>query len=248
MAEMKLGIVVVTFNRLAYTQRTLKSLNDTISVPHILLVCDNGSSDGTADWLRNLADVYTATEDIGVNLNNANFYPGKATNQGWKEIVSLYPNVTHLMRCDNDMEFQPGWDIVVAEYFAKVPELGQLGLDHEAIETPEADAKKVSINGMELNMWPGCIGGPCVIPREVWDKGIRYDESPWSPDGPHQPDRPPMQEDSKFTWDIINRGYYFGHIQQEVARTFATKDEWHEYPEYYKKSMAERGYPEPEFK
>jgi hypothetical protein len=95
---------------------------------------------------------------------------------------------------------------------------------------------------LELNMWPGCIGGPCIIPREVWDKGIRYDESPWKPVGIGAPGMPPMQEDSKFTQAITNRGYYFGHIQQEVARTFANRENWKDYPEYYLKTMEERGY------
>jgi hypothetical protein len=44
------------------------------------------------------------------------------------------------MRLDNDMELKKGWDHTVLEYFRAIPELGQLGYDHEAIEHPSGGA------------------------------------------------------------------------------------------------------------
>jgi len=233
---MKLLIVLITYNRLAYTKRTLRALWDTIEVPHYLIVCDNNSDDGTREYLGNLVKRNRADKVI---LNPDNYYPGKATNIGWTEGLKVYPEATHLMRLDNDMLLLPGWDTTAWDYFKKIPELGQLGLDHEAIEHPKAKLREMEINGKVLNPWPGCVGGPNIIRRSIWDMGVRYLELMWN-DGR----RSPLQEDSQFSRAIQNKGYLTGHMTEDLARTFANETNWNEFPEYYKKTMADRGYEE----
>lgn len=231
---MNLLIVLITYNRLAYTKKTLRALWDTIEVPHYLVVVDNNSDDGTREYLENLVSRFRADKVI---LNPDNYYPGKATNIGWKEGLKEYPEATHLMRLDNDMQLSKGWDMAAQDYFKKIPELGQLGLDHEAIEHPKAALREMNINGKTLNPWPGCVGGPNIIRRKIWDLGIRYKELMWN-DGRQSP----LQEDSQFSRAIQNLGYLTGHMTEDLARTFANETNWHEYPEYYKKTMTDRGY------
>lgn len=231
---MKLLIVLVTYNRLAYTKRTLRALWDTIDVPYYLVVVDNNSTDGTRKYLEKLVPRNRADKII---LNPDNFYPGKATNIGWEEGLKAYPDATHLMRLDNDMHLEKGWDITAEDYFKKIPELGQLGLDHEAIEHPKAALRVMEINGKQLNPWPGCVGGPNIIRRKIWDLGIRYKELKWD-DGRNSP----LQEDSQFSRAIQNIGYLTGHMTEVLARTFANESNWNEFPEYYRKTMSDRGY------
>jgi glycosyltransferase involved in cell wall biosynthesis len=231
---MKLLIVLVTYNRLAYTKKTLRHLWDTIELPHYLVIADNNSDDGTREYLKTLEKRNKA--DL-VIYNPDNYYPGKATNIGWETGLKLYPEATHLMRLDNDMELHKGWDVNAAEYFEKIPELGQLGLDHEAIETPKAILREMYINGKTLNPWPGCVGGPNIIRREIWDSGIKYEEYMWN-DGR----KSALQEDSKFSRTIMAQGWLVGHATENLSRTFANKDNWSEFPEYYKKTMLDRGY------
>lgn len=231
---MKLLIVLITYNRLSYTKRTLRELWDTIEVPYYLVVVDNNSDDGTREYLENLVPRNRADKVI---LNPDNYYPGKATNIGWEEGLKEYPEATHLMRLDNDMHLVKGWDTAAAEYFKKIPELGQLGLDHEAIEHPKAALRVLSINGKSLNPWPGCVGGPNIVRRKIWDMGVRYKELMWN-DGRNSP----LQEDSQFSRAIQNKGYLTGHMTEDLARTFANESNWHEFPDYYKKTMADRGY------
>jgi glycosyltransferase involved in cell wall biosynthesis len=231
---MNLLIVLITFNRLEYTKRTLRYLHDTIQVPYYLVIVDNNSTDGTKEYLkglekRNKADLVIFNED--------NYYPGKATNIGWETGIKLYPEATHLMRLDNDMELRQGWDINAQSYFKAIPELGQLGLDHEAIETPKAILREMYINGKCLNPWPGCVGGPNIIKREIFDSGLRYEEFMWN-DGR----KSPLQEDSRFSRTILDNGYLVGHATEDLSRTFANKSNWKEYPQYYKKTMLDRGY------
>lgn len=231
---MNLLIVMITYNRLKYSQRTLNDLLATIQVPHYLLVVDNHSDDGTKLWLADMKKDGKIDDYI---VNDDNLYPGKATNIGWSEGLLAYPKATHLMRLDNDFTFKKGWDTTAEDYFKKIPELGQLGLDHEAIEHPKAKLREREINGRVLNPWPGCVGGVNIIRRKIWNLGLRYESMRWD-DGRQSP----MQEDSNFSRKIQAKGYLTGHITEDLARTFANAENWGDYPDYYKKTMAERGY------
>lgn len=233
---MKLLIVLITYNRLAYTKKTLRHLWQTIEVPYYLVIVDNNSTDGTRAYLKSVEKRYRADKVI---LNKENYYPGKATNIGWEEGLKSYPEATHLMRLDNDMLLRRGWDLAAKDYFAKIPELGQLGLDHEAIEHPKAGLRVREINGKQLNPWPGCVGGPNIIRKKIWDLGIKYMDLRWN-DGRNSP----IQEDSQFSRAIQNKGYITGHMTEDLARTFANETNWSEYPEYYKETMTDRGYVE----
>lgn len=233
---MKLLVCLITYNRLAYTKRTLRELWDTIELPYYLIIVDNASTDGTQKYLGNLVERNRADHVI---FNDENYYPGKATNIGWEEGLKEYPDATHLMRLDNDMHLERGWDLAAEDYFKKIPELGQLGLDHEAIEHPKARLREIAINGKTLNPWPGCVGGPNIIRRKIWDLGVRYMDLRWN-DGRNSP----LQEDSQFSRAIQAKGYLTGHMTEDLARTFANESNWHEFKDYYKKTMADRGYTE----
>lgn len=231
---MKLLISLVTYNRLAYTKKTLRYLWGTVDAEYYLVIVDNNSDDGTREYLESLEKRNRVDKLI---LNPDNYYPGKATNIGWAEGLKEYPEATHLMRLDNDMELRAGWYEAVESYFKAIPELGQLGLDHEAIEHPKASLREMEINGKTINPWPGCVGGPNIIRRKVWEQGLRYPELMWN-DGRNSP----LQEDSQFSKAIMNYGWLSGHITEDLARTFANADNWKEFPEYYKKTMTDRGY------
>jgi glycosyltransferase involved in cell wall biosynthesis len=231
---MKLLIVLITYNRLEYTQKTLRGLLKTIEVPYYLIAVDNASTDGTVEWLKGHEKRNKIDHII---FNPENLYPGEATNIGWSKGLELYPEATHLMRLDNDMHFEKGWDSNAESYFKTIPELGQLGLDHEAIEHPKAPLRVMDINGKKLNPWPGCVGGPNIIRRKVYDLGARYLDLKWN-DGRESP----LQEDSQFSRAIQGMGYLTGHMSEDVSRTFANKSNWKEYPDYYKQTMRDRGY------
>lgn len=231
---MQLLIALITYNRLNSTKKTLRYLWDNTELPYKLIIIDNNSSDGTQDYLKSLKKRQLVDEII---LNPDNYYPGKATNIGWKAGTELFKEITHLVRLDNDMELHKGWDVAVEGYFKAIPELGQLGLDHEAIEDPKAKIRELEINGKTINPWPGCVGGPCVIPKRVWSEGARWPETRWD-DGRDSP----LQEDSQFSRIIQNMGYLTGHATDNLSRTFANPTNWHEDAEYYRKTMTERGY------
>lgn len=231
---MRLLIIVVTYNRLAYTKKTLRMLFDTVEVPHHIIVVDNNSNDGTREYLESLKKRNRIDDVI---LNPDNYYPGKATNIGWRQGLESY-DATHLMRLDNDIHLEKGWDTQADKYFAKIPNLGQLGIDNDAIQHPSAKLREMTLNGMTINTWPGCVGGPCIVRRSLWDNGLRYDETPW------EGSRSKLQEDSRLSTSVRNMGYLAGHMTDGLCWTFANETNWKDYPEYYKKTFYDRGYDE----
>lgn len=228
---MKLLIVLITFGRLQYTKRTLRHLWSTIDIPYYLVVVDNNSEDGTQGYLESLVRRGRIDKCI---LNPDNYYPGKACNIGWTEGLKEYPQATHLMRLDNDMEFAKDWDKRAEDYFKRIDRLGQLGLDFDGGQNKVPQY----YNGMGLIEFPGCVGGPNIIRRVIFDNGIRYDETPWAGS------RSKIQEDSRFSRRIKDDGWLVGHMDERLSWTFATKDNWSDFPEYYKRTMHDRGYDE----
>lgn len=229
-------IALVTYNRLDYTKKTLKHLKATLQVPAYIIVVDNNSTDGTQEYLKKRVKSYLIDEIL---LNPDNYYPGKATNLAWEQALKSCPDATHLMRLDNDMLLKMNWDITAEAYFKDIPELGQLGIDHEAIEHPKAPLREIKVGGHTVNPWPGCVGGPNIIRRKIWNDGIRYPELRWD-DGRNSP----LQEDSQFSKLIKAQGWMVGHMTEDLARTFANEENWNEDIDYYLKTMYDRGYGE----
>ena len=234
---MKFLLVLITHERLAYTKRTLRAIWDTIGddTEYFLTVVDNASTDGTQDYLKKLQQRGRIN---GLILNDENLYPGEACNRGWETGLKIF-DADLLVRLDNDMSLVRGWDKRVVEYFKAIPELGQLGLDHEAIEHPSADLRRRTINGLTINEWPGCVGGPSVIRRKLWEDGIRWPDLRWNDER-----NSAAQEDSAFSKSIMDKGFLVGHAQEELGRTFANKSNWADFPSYYEKTMSDRGYQE----
>lgn len=237
---MQLLTCLVTYNRLAYTKRTLDDYLSTVSVPSFLVVVDNASSDGTQDYLRKLEKEGRIDKVI---LNAENYYPGRACNIGWLEGLKEFPDATHLARLDNDLSLNAGWCEEAVRCFAAFPDLGQLGLDHGALEpeTRRVRRREVrsSVGSCTINPFPGNVGGPCIIRRELWDEGLRYSETRWSHRGRWIP---AIQEDVVLSEEVAAMGYRFGHMTKSLVRTFAQPENWTEFPEYYQQTMDDRGY------
>ena len=226
---MKLLICLVTYNRLAYTKRTLRELFKTIEVPYYLVIVDNASTDGTDEYLLRLLRRNRCDEVI---INNENLYPGKATNIGWTESLKKYPEATHLVRLDNDMAFEKGWDIKAEKMFNDLRLLGQLGLDYDA----NAGKDQIKINGITIGRFPDSIGGPCIIKRQIFDGGMRFPIDKWENSFKQ------VQEDSIFSQAIRQLGYMVGYMDERLSYTFADETNWSDYPEYYLKTMTDRNY------
>lgn len=203
---MKIHTVFITYNRLELTKQAITSYLETVSVPFTYLVVDNASSDGTKEWLSSFDHPYHAL--------TRNRYPGYACNLGWE---SAPLDATHLHRADNDFVFLPRWCEEVERMFSGNERLGQLGL--------RTDSEELH-NGHN-------VGGNCVIPREIWHEGLRYDERPWT-----EIKTVGYTEDSFMSPAVTRLGWEWDRAEIPCIRSIAYED-----PDdlYYQRTWAERG-------
>jgi glycosyltransferase involved in cell wall biosynthesis len=205
---MNLHTVMVTHNRLELTKQAVASYYETRLGPGTFVVVDNASSDGTCAWLD--------ANDVPAVCLDHNFYPGYACNRGWEQAP---PDTILLHRADNDFVFLPGWEMRVRLRFTIDEMLGQLGLrtDDEELH-----------NGHN-------VGGNCVIRRELWDAGLRYDERPWPEISKKVPG---YTEDSFLSPQVRKMGWEWGRVQQPCIRSISVENA--DDP-YYQQTWADRG-------
>ncbi len=211
---MKLHTVFITYNRLELTKRAIRSYLDTVSVPYTLWVVDNGSSDGTDKMLREFGFPGMAV------IFGENLYPGRAGNQGWSMVES---DATHLQRADNDHIFLPGWCEALEEEFQPLT-VGLVGL-RTAEEEMHARTN---------------VGGNCVIRRELWDKGLRWDERTW----PQLREEcgPGITEDSLLSPAVVKMGYLWKRVRRPCIVPISSElpDTDPDWP-YYLQTFRDRG-------
>ncbi|SHJ04447.1 glycosyltransferase [Propionispora hippei] len=93
-----ISMIIVTFNKLDYTKLCIDSIRQhTAANSYELIVVDNGSTDGTVDWLREQPDLR-----VICNQDNAGF--PAACNQGIRAAEG-----NHILLLNNDTIVTPGW-------------------------------------------------------------------------------------------------------------------------------------------
>jgi O-antigen biosynthesis protein len=95
---MKTSIIIAVYNKLDYTRQCIESIRSyTRAGSYEIIVIDNHSEDGTAEWLQ-------AQPDIGYKRNDQNLGFSKACNQG----IELASGDTVLL-LNNDTIVTPNW-------------------------------------------------------------------------------------------------------------------------------------------
>lgn len=153
---MTTSIMMVTYNRLKLTQRMMESFLKTTDSDYRLIVIDNGSTDGTVDWLKQLNPAGGHCQGYHTYFNDKNMGISIGRNQGL--LIADKYNDPWLCTVDNDIEFHKGWltdclDVVRANHkFA-------IGLNFEGTQYPLQ-----SVNG-KLVQWKreGNLGTACSL-------------------------------------------------------------------------------------
>ena len=217
---MRLLTCLVTHDRAEYTRRCFDSWMETADPDDNLIVIDNASTDGTKEVFRFFDHVF---------YSDTNSFPGAACNQGWTEGLKLWPETTHLHRSDNDIFYRPGWREEVESAYDRNPNLALLGIlnlhEDNGFEYPPGDPGDID--------FPGAVGGNVVMPRELWDKGLRWQEGVW---------RPGANEDALMSSAAASHGEV-GRLVRTVADNMAY-GRYIDYPDYYDVTAALRGLPD----
>ena len=210
---MNIHTCLVSYNRLDLTKKAIASYLETVTGPWSLVVVDNGSTDGSREWLMKRSDSEVG-QRVSVILLSENKYPGFATNRGWEQAP---PDTVLLHRADNDWRFLPDWETHVRLMFSANPKLGQLGMRTDQQELHNLHN----------------VGGNCVIRKQLWDEGLRYDERPWP-----KIKRPGYTEDSYMSPTVSRMGWDWARVTQPCIESLADEDP---HDDYYLKSWADRG-------
>lgn len=122
---MEISFIIPLFNRLDLTQPCLASLRSSLpaGLEHEIILVDDGSTDGTRDWLRTLT---TPPHVLILNTNNRGY--AHANNRGAEAARGRF-----LALINSDLEFRRGWLEPMLAAFARFRDTGIVGnLQHRA--------------------------------------------------------------------------------------------------------------------
>jgi glycosyltransferase involved in cell wall biosynthesis len=159
----QLSTVMLCWNRISLSRQCLASYLRTISVADELIIVNNGSTDGTREWLDAIGHDARITRVVHRDDNA----PVAALNEALARCRGRY---LHVM--ENDLIYLDGWDRYVLDRFRRLPDLGQLAV----LRGPPSLLGPVH-EGLVI-VSRANVGCASVFPREIFfQHGIRFESS-----------------------------------------------------------------------
>jgi GT2 family glycosyltransferase len=125
------SVIIPCWNGLAYTKQCLDSVLKRTTAPFEVIVVDNGSKDGTADYVRSLKD-----KRIKLIVNKHNLGFARAINQGTAAASGEY-----FIWLNSDAVVTPGWLDRMIATADRAPWVGAVGPLTNEINGPQRVAK-----------------------------------------------------------------------------------------------------------
>jgi GT2 family glycosyltransferase/2-polyprenyl-3-methyl-5-hydroxy-6-metoxy-1,4-benzoquinol methylase/polysaccharide pyruvyl transferase WcaK-like protein len=137
------SVIIVTFNNLELNKLCLESLFGRTEWPSLeVIAVDNGSDDGTVEYLREAERQYSG---LRVLLNETNLGFAAASNRGLKEARGEY-----LVLLNNDTVLTRGWLTALIRHLSRSPKIGMINPSSNEI----ANEAKVPVGYVSLEDMP----------------------------------------------------------------------------------------------
>jgi GT2 family glycosyltransferase len=218
----KIAVLTLTRDRLEYTQHCFASLREFAGCDFDHYVLDQGSEDGTREWLRELDDLVleVVEENIGI-CRGMNYLIARAFELNDYDVI---------VKFDNDCELrEPN----------TLRDIAQLALDGGAILSPQIRGlrntpkaiRELRIGDETILDVPQIGGIFMAVPAWAYTE-FQYDGTQM------------LYDDVQICQWWRQQGGTCGYVQRLEAWHYETTDGQHErYPEYFDRKYAEMGEP-----
>ncbi|MCX8042748.1 MAG: glycosyltransferase family 2 protein, partial [Desulfobacterota bacterium] len=157
-------IGIVTWNRKALTERCIESVLRTAGHPLRLFVADNGSTDGTREYLHGL---YEQGEIHRLLLLDRNYGVAPASNSLWE-----LSDAKFFLKLDNDVEaLRHGWLAEMVRVCVRNPEVGLLAFSFQK-QLYGKEYPRIRLSAGDVVQDPDeTLNGACImVPRATWHR------------------------------------------------------------------------------
>jgi glycosyltransferase involved in cell wall biosynthesis len=210
-------VLYITFNRLSYTKQTLPLLFERTKVPFKLTIWDNGSTDGTVEYLEQLKDKHQIRR---IMFNKINMGITPVTNMFWNSVETEVVG-----KIDNDTEVCENWLEKLMEYIeTKERDLGAVSLPFWHLEECRLleenenmyDKFILPYNNQRLLHVPH-VGGACyLIKKKVINELYPMTNKSGSLKGGW----------TQFQWDLSAKGYKHGYVYPLIGNNVRHLDDF----------------------
>ncbi|MEK5478228.1 glycosyltransferase [Paenibacillus sp. FSL R5-0407] len=221
---MKTNIIILTYNKLEYTQECITSIRDfTRPGTYQIIVVDNCSTDGTREWLAEQTDILTIFNDENVG------FP-KGCNQGIELTTS-----GDILLLNNDIIVSPNWLDLLNECLYSSEDIGAVGPNHngELAVSYKTVGEYLDFaqthNQSDPSQWEHrlkLIGFCMLIKREAVEK-VGYLDERFTPGN---------CEDTDYSFRIIKTGYKIVYCKNVYIHHYGSVS-FGEIPERYIKLL-----------
>lgn len=168
---MTASLMMVTYNRLDLTKKTIDCILKNTKYPFNLCVVDNHSDDGTVEWidsdLKSLAGTYSCN-NVSIKKNDKNLGIAIGRNQGL--VLANEFNDDWLVTIDNDVWVPDGWLTESIEILKANRQFGAIGVNME-----NRPYKMIVASGKSFQEKPqGNLGTACMVFNRSLHKLLGY--------------------------------------------------------------------------
>lgn len=190
--------MMCTYNRLDFTKRMLDSFFKNTTGPFRLIIVDNGSTDGTKEWLEDLPKNHQATIHLHFNSENQGIAIGR--NQGLFLADKYGEEDQYLATIDNDIDLPPGWLEECTDIIDKNHRVA-IGINFEGNNYP-----LTTRNGKTFQLKPaGNLGTACSVFHKDLHKQIGFFTTEYGLYG---------EEDADFYFRARMVGWEMGYLKE----------------------------------